>query len=431
MMIRARLQTIGCFRQLHTIISHETITPFSPTPPHLRTRKFGLLDDFAPNIHMPWVFYYKNYKDGDINILKKSLSQTLTQYYPFAGRLLEPSAPHIECNDAGVDFLEASIDSPLHEFVTKTEQDETLDQLFPDALGCAVNKSSPNMVAVQLNHFTCGGAAVAVSISHKVADALTMLNFLKHWATVTRGGSPINPTFFSLSGGGNIKIPEFLSKGTDKVEYAIKRFAFPNIKLNALKNKVDAMGTTHVKPSRVEALTSLLFKSAVSAATIKSGSLQPSNLSQAMNLRTKFSTKLPESAAGNISMMVTAKMVDSAPMEVNEVVTNMRKVMMKLQGIGDVEELGEKLVDTVLTVGDNRSRTYNFTSVCRFPLYQVDFGWGNPVRALLRQGNANAEFFVFMDAPSGDGIEATVQMEKEEMAIFQKDKELLEYSQDI
>ncbi|KAK9052233.1 hypothetical protein SSX86_028861 [Deinandra increscens subsp. villosa] len=433
--IMANLRKFGKIKNLHTIISKETIKPSSSTPLHLNTHNLSRIDHLAPNIHMPLVFFYQNYTNGDINILKKSLSHSLTQYYPFAGRLLAPApvATHIDCDDEGVEFVEASIDSRIDDFILKEDQDETFDQLIPNALGCAVDKTSTNMVAVQLSHFTCGGVAVAVVISHKVADAFTMANFINHWATLTRGGSPINPSFFSPSMSmSTFKVPEASVVETTKiVKYAIKRFVFPNTKLNKLKKKINRMGTSPVNATRVESLTSLLFKCALGATITKSGSLQLSSLVQLVNLRGKTNANFPELAPGNFYAAVVEKIKHSCQIELNEVIINLRRERMELQQVKNEEEIYKKGIKSWMMSMDDQIQTYVFSSICRFPFYQVDFGWGKPARVMLRMGHSLTSFLVFMDTPSGDGIEATVRIKEEEMSIFQKDKELHAYTRDI
>ncbi|KAK1437657.1 hypothetical protein QVD17_03453 [Tagetes erecta] len=201
-----------------------------------------------------------------------------------AGRLHSPSAPHIDCNDQGVDFVEASIHSPLDEFINKKHQDETFDQLIPNALGCAGNKTSSNMTAVQLTYFTCGGAADFQPVEEK----------------------PI-------------------------VKYATKRFVFTNSKLNELKKKINAMGTSPVNPTRVESLTSLLSKTlaGTGAASTKLGVVQT------VNLRGKTNAMLHESGLGNLYALVSARMKDLGE---HELIRSLRKDRMELQGIRDLEE---------------------------------------------------------------------------------------------
>ncbi|KAK9052176.1 hypothetical protein SSX86_028804 [Deinandra increscens subsp. villosa] len=410
-------------RQLHTLISQEIIKPSLPTPSHLKTHNLSLVDQLVPNVNIPYIFFYKNYRHGDINILKKSLSQTLTSYYPFAGRFLATHVPQIDCNDQGVEFLEASSDSRLGDFIRRKELDETIDRLIPhSALG-----NNPKLVKVQLNHLSCGGVAMVVSISHKVADGYTVGKFINHWATVTRGGSPKNPTFISSKC--NTKVSEFDLNGTQNlVKYAVRRFVFPNSKLNELKNKVNVS----LNPTRVEILSSLIYKCAVGAATTLLGSIQPSNMYHAVNMRKKIMEKnRPEIGAGNICTIAVAKTTDSSEIKLDEVIHKLRKDIMDIKEVRDVEEVGEVFLDKVSTVGDDKRRIYGFSSVCQFPFYEVDFGWGKPEQFMLQNGVLGANVIHLMDTPSGEGIEAIVQLEAEEMSIFQNDKEILAYSQDI
>ncbi|KAI3698994.1 hypothetical protein L2E82_42958 [Cichorium intybus] len=432
-MIMAKLQKFGRMRQLHTIISRELVKPSSPTPSHLKTHHLSLLDQFAAHIHMPIVFFFPNYNNEQTNILKKSLSESLTQYYPFAGRFLGPHVNHINCNDEGVQFLEASIDSRFQDFILEKEKEEIVDQLIPSGLGCSVDVTSSNLVEVQVNHFTDGGAAVAVSISHKVGDGFTMVNFFNHWASVARGGSPINPSFI-LSSISDTKMPGFVLKGIEKLNYTRKRFVFPNSKLNELKMKVNAMTTTPMNPTRVELVTSLLFKCAAGAATTKSGSSKPSNLFLSVNMRNKIIKNVPEIAAGNISTMVIVNMADSGEIKLNDVIAKLRKGMKELEGLRDVQEAaGDQLSRFSMLAGDHETRAYTFSSLCSstLPLYELDFGWGKPVEIMVRFPDVNDNCVLLMDTPSRDGIEALVRLQKEEMAILQKDEALLAYVEDI
>ncbi|MFS7995524.1 putative deacetylvindoline O-acetyltransferase [Helianthus anomalus] len=65
----------------------------------------------------------------------------------------------------------------------------SLDQLFADDLVFSKSTSSTNPVAVQLNHFSCSGLALAVSLSHTIGDGCTLGSFLSYWASVARYGS--------------------------------------------------------------------------------------------------------------------------------------------------------------------------------------------------------------------------------------------------
>ena len=65
-----------------------------------------------------------------------------------------------------------------------------------------------------------------------------------------------------------------------------------------------------------------------------------------------------------------------------------------------------------------------FTSLCRFPLYEADFGWGKPIWV----GSAARCFknlVGYMDDKTAHGIEAYICLKPEEMAKLEADKEFL------
>lgn len=63
----------------------------------------------------------------------------------------------------------------------------------------------------------------------------------------------------------------------------------------------------------------------MSAATTKSGSLEPSNLFLTVNMRNKFVENYPQTTAGNILGMVIVKMADSSEIRLNELIVELRK----------------------------------------------------------------------------------------------------------
>ncbi|KAI3925844.1 hypothetical protein MKW92_019325, partial [Papaver armeniacum] len=96
------------------VISKEFIKPSTPTPPHLGNFKLSLIDQLLPPVYVPIVVFYpandghesnNNDECSKANMLKKSLSETLTRYYPLAGRIRDNIL--VECNDEGVDYIEA------------------------------------------------------------------------------------------------------------------------------------------------------------------------------------------------------------------------------------------------------------------------------------------------------------------------------------
>ncbi|KVH90234.1 Chloramphenicol acetyltransferase-like domain-containing protein [Cynara cardunculus var. scolymus] len=80
---------------------------------------------------MPMVVFYPNSAIHAKTLdLKNSLSQTLTQYYSFAGRHAKIASAYVDCNDEGAEFLEASVNGTLSNFLQNSLH-EDLDQFFP------------------------------------------------------------------------------------------------------------------------------------------------------------------------------------------------------------------------------------------------------------------------------------------------------------
>ncbi|KAJ9555426.1 hypothetical protein OSB04_010040 [Centaurea solstitialis] len=431
-------------RQLHTIISREIIKPSSPTPSHLRTHNLSLLDQITTNTFIPMVVFYTN-TDVKMFELKNSLSQTLTKYYPFAGRHAKIAPSYVDCNDDGVEFVEASIGSTLLDFF-KHSQHEDLDQFFPYGRIWNKNRSSHDLqsdgvipLAVQVSHFECGGVALALSFSHRIADGSSLIRFFYDWAKMTRFGSseqkqefPIDPQFIPFQ---NINL------NFDGISLAVsndcitRSFTFPNSKINDLKNKVKSMTIESrqpiMNPTRLEVLTWLLCKCSMAAATKNnSGSSKPSGIGLVANLRSKMMNPLPENAIGNFSFMEILTM-DEDEMKAESFVGELKKQKMQVHGLTNIEDAFGRLQEMGLETNVEEMRrkyeeTYICTSLCRYPTYEINFGWGNPVKVTIG-GNLKKNSVIFIDAPNDDGIEALVCLGKQDMAVIQTDPELLKF----
>ncbi|KAI3767473.1 hypothetical protein L2E82_17606 [Cichorium intybus] len=435
-------------RQLHTIITRELIKPSSPTPPHLKTYNLSSVDQLFHQTYIPLILFYANNGDCSFSTkhiaqeMKKSLSHSLTRYYPFAGRLPTPTTPYVDCNDEGVIFVEAKNDSQLKTFQDITEQDRNMDHLFADGLVCENYPLSTNIAGVQLNHFACGGVGVAVSMSHIIGDGSTLGSFVNHWASVARYGSldhqevlALNPHFVQYP-----KTLHIQPKSPVNQAYAnlvTKKFLFTNTKLSHLKNKVNqvaAAGSTPRinNPTRVEVLTSLLYKTAITAAMKKSGYFKPSYLLMPVDLRDKLVEKLPQTTVGNLLALMMVPTTHETEISLSAMTAEIKKAKSQLQGVQSVQHAAENLqslMSKFVNEGfeDVAKRSYVCSSLCGFPFNKVDFGWGKPTSGILALKPADSNGFVLKDTPDGDGIEALVILEKEDMEIFQNDKELLSF----
>ncbi|KAK9072878.1 hypothetical protein SSX86_009313 [Deinandra increscens subsp. villosa] len=430
-------------RQFHTIVSREIIKPSSSTPSHFKTYNLSLLDQTMLNSHTPIVAFYPNLDQTSHDKtktleLKNSLAKTLTQYYPFAGRVKKTSPTYVDCNDEGVAFIEATNDISLSDFLQRSKH-EDLDPLFPDDLiwfdphirGDTEGVTCP--LAVQVTQFACGGVAVASTLFHKVGDGRTMLNFLNHWARVTakKDTSLINPQILHYPTR-TINLSEMIDRS--RVGCVTRSFLFPNRKLNDLKAEVTAMtmesGQPVMNPTRVEVLSWLLHNRAMAAATEKnSGTFKPSGMAFPVDIRGILVEKLSATSVGNLDLSIECPTRNESELKPHILISEMRKMKAAFQCIQNweaaTEIFGQMSPETALETLKRIDDCYIYTSVCRFPMYDIDFGWGKPVKVTF--GGTIKNITVLMAAPDGDGIEALVCLEKEDMKILQNDPKLLAF----
>ncbi|KAL0296675.1 UNVERIFIED_CONTAM: Stemmadenine O-acetyltransferase [Sesamum radiatum] len=181
------------------VISNEMIKPSSETP-HLTKLKLSYLDQKSPPIYIPMIFFYQAdalrglTSSSHIQIsrqLKQSLSNTLTLFYPLAGRIDVEDRAVVDCNDAGAEFIEARVQAPLNHVLLEpiTEQ---LKHLIPGA-GDATAGARPGaaLVAVKITFFDCGGIAIGVCVSHMLADLASAMTFLNAWAASCKGEAEV------------------------------------------------------------------------------------------------------------------------------------------------------------------------------------------------------------------------------------------------
>ncbi|XP_010545914.1 PREDICTED: BAHD acyltransferase At5g47980-like [Tarenaya hassleriana] len=425
------------------IIGKELIKPASPMPNHLRTLQLSLSDFCSPPIYVIGIFFYDT-EDHIISKeivslrLKKSLSEILTRFYPLAGRVEGVS---INCNDEGAVFMEARTDSLLSEFLRNPVR-ESFEQVVPSDISKPL-ETSP-LLNVTVIYFRSGGLAIAVSISHKVFDASSLSWFVNMWATTARGyGDSLNPPEFAET---TIFPPADLSmifrppkkedSDSKRVCISWQRFFFDAFKIKELKRR--AASETVQNPTRVEVVTTFIWKCATKAMRSNSIPRRPSFMRQAMDIRRKSSaTYISENMFGNLVLPLAVVEGPESEMDITEVVAKLRKkkeeVSEKIREILQLDrsspELHEKVKELrakLLSDITLDTRSHPITSWCGFPFYEADFGWGRPVWfATGRHIVFEMGFTCITDTKDGQGIEAWVTLPEQDMLVFEHDPELL------
>ncbi|XP_016497503.2 stemmadenine O-acetyltransferase-like [Nicotiana tabacum] len=418
------------------IISKMTIKPSSPTPDDLHHYQLSYLDQIAPNILMPLVFFYA--ADNNLtntqrsNQLKKSLSHVLTRFYPLSGRLEANS--HVNCNDEGIPYIEAIAKCSLSDFLLDPVPKE-LNKFIP----CKLHDVKDFFLLVQANFFECGGMAIGIAISHKLADAMSTFMFINCWGAIARGNTNVPSPRFNSS----ILFPQ---RDTSELKSSItigkdtivtKRFVFSASKVSALKDKY----TENTRPpSRIEALSTFLWTRLMASIHRKRDENKNYGIVHTLNLRTRSNPPLPESLFGNVMQVVVT--IPSLDHNISDEEQGFELVKQVREGIHNansefvsgLQKINDDKHLSFIKVKANEQRKgglvlFNFTSLCRFPLYEADFGWGQPIWV----GSASLvlkNVIGFLDTKSGNGIEAWVNLKEEDMARFEADKELLSWCSD-
>ncbi|KAI5056937.1 hypothetical protein GOP47_0028755 [Adiantum capillus-veneris] len=448
------------------ILGRETVLPASASPPH--PLFLSCLDIFWQDIHYNrrLLFYPPHprvlpFRNGDdvlpasylMQQLKSSLSLCLVHYFPWCGRLAKgANPPHrlcIDCNDAGVEFVEASIDMPLSllaedGFQMKRFFDQLCQQ--PDHKGDCLF-SSP-LLSIQATLFLDGGLAIGVAQSHVVADGQSLWDFMVSWGECSRGvplslppvhdrvvvhdPSPEKATWafdFQLREEDKA-VEEDLTDAPDGVN-GDANTGSENGKNGHNDNSSETKSSENGGKSPPKPDSSVQYMFTLSASAIKQLKSEagesftsfevtcahfwkrtsfarkspPAELTYIyvpINCRSRISPPLPRAYFGNVIGVGTA--LSTAGKIRNE---SLRATSSRIhQGLAAVTEDVVEAFMNWLEIHDNRlmnassadipvMKGLNVASSPHFPAYKVDFGWGRPaaVRTVKVTGSGELVFF--------------------------------------
>ncbi|KGN51705.1 stemmadenine O-acetyltransferase [Cucumis sativus] len=427
------------------IVSKETIKPSSPTPEHLRRYSLSFLDQVTVDVYNPMVYFYPaggSATPAEISDhLKTSLSHVLTHYYPLAGKVNYDEF-FIDCNDNGVPFIETKINCRLSD-VMNTPFPSEVNKFLPFEL----DQLDEVSMGVQLNVFECGGVVIGICVSHKISDALSLFIVVNEWAAYCRGEKEVVRAHLSSAelfpptktGLYNTRTSIFRQR-------VARRYEIDGENVESIRAKYaecSAMENQR-RPSRVEALSAFIYSrfiaaiKAVSSSELengKSGSEKKIFLvCHSVNIRSRLDPPVVDYAFGNYyrtTFAVPSENIlndnycyDLVKQARNEIGKIDKDYLKRLQE-------GSKFLDSMKKTATQFSTgelvSCSFTSLCRMPIYDADFGWGKPAwissPALMFKN-----LFVFIDKKDGDGVDIYVHLKEEHMNKFEVDEEFLKYA---
>ncbi|XP_062089119.1 stemmadenine O-acetyltransferase-like [Humulus lupulus] len=436
-----------------TIFSRERIRPSSSLIGHMKPKKLCLFDQLTP-ITYPEValFYSINDRNFDLNKtlikLKKSLSETLTLFYPFSGKA--KNNLHIEDYDNGVPYSEAKVNCRMSAYFQLRET-ESLNKFVSIHPFSKENDTSGPQLAIQVNVFTCGGIALGVSVCHKQSDGASLSYLLKSWAALFTD-SPEKVIQPELS-----KAASFFPPRTElpsnclalmdqlwfkKSNYVTKRFYFDSKAISTLKAL--AKSERVPSPTRNDAVSCFIWKHAMEASWAISGSPRTSIAAHAVNMRPRMKDpRSLENCTGNLfwwaSIVVNPAQKDD--LELSQLVALTKEMVAEFDGeyldtlVGEagfepVSEFVEQL-EMMISMESEKPDIFAFTN-WKDIFNDVDFGWGSPVW-VAAHGKVGSEFrnlIVLIDSQGSNvkEIEAFVTLEDQQMAVLESDSKFLAFA---
>ncbi|XP_047323514.1 (13S,14R)-1,13-dihydroxy-N-methylcanadine 13-O-acetyltransferase AT1-like [Impatiens glandulifera] len=421
------------------VISQERIKPSFPTPQNLRNFNLSLLDQLIPAPFAPLTLFYSN-EDLEIldrvSSLKESLSNVLTRFYPLGGKIKDELT--IDCDDEGAYFAIAKTNSTLAEFLIRPKLN-LMDRFLPCETSFNGSVIGARVANIQLTIFSCGGISIGFCISHKIFDGASLSTFIREWANATLGSKePVCPSFIGsdMFPAEDLWLRDMSIKSFVPIfkmgRSATRRFLFKASEIIALKTKA----TLNSNPTRIEAVSAFLWKCASTASRTRKGFSSPSVQTHVVNLRRRFEPPLHEHTIGNLIWFSSVKLSSPSEMGLHELACQTRKGIREINGftknlVRSNERRGAIIESLTKTkdVGDG-ANYYGFTSWCNFGFYEADFGWGKPiwVNTVGSECPVFINLVVLMDTRDGEGIEAWVTLDEEEMALLETNDELLTFA---
>ncbi|CAJ1976745.1 unnamed protein product [Sphenostylis stenocarpa] len=433
-----------------TITLREVIKPSLPTPDDHRFFPLSLFDQLQLVTYLPMVLFYPK-KEGFsepshiCSQLKRSLSETLTIFYPVAGRREDHT--FITCNDEGALYLEAKVNHTMVEFLTPPKL-EFLNKLLP----CEPNKMHSHtealpQVLVQVNIFSCGGIAIGTCNLHTLLDGCSGSLFQTTWAATCSGSREKvpSPDFSSASfffpPVNHLSFHDHVDQNNEDSSAqkmcTTRRFVFgvETIDILRAEAKDDDDDDEPSKPlTRYEALAAFIWRHMTLACKMEYGdSTTPTVAIHIADMRRRMGEPFSRYTIGNIlwPVMVFCETMN-AETSGRYLVSIAREKFGKLSRElflrvkNDPSILGSsECVDLPEGIKTKSPIPVVFTSWCGLNFSELDFGWGKPLWVGVRGGDQETLPNVAVIMETDAGMEAWLTMEMQHIANLEEDMEFL------
>ncbi|KAJ7966595.1 HXXXD-type acyl-transferase family protein [Quillaja saponaria] len=253
--------------------------------------------------------------------LKHSLSVTLVQFYPLAGRLItqKNENPHsyyvfVDCNNSpGAKFIHASLDMAISDILSPVDVPVVVQSFFDHDRAVDHDGHTMSLLSIQVTELV-DGIFIGCSINHCIADGTSYWHFFNSWSEmfqsqgqISISGRPIHKRWFPDGYGPIINLPfkhhnEFITR-YEAPELRERIFHFTAESISKLKAKANAECNT-IKISSFQSLSALIWRCIIRARQLPHD--QTTTCKLATNNRTRLEPPLPQDYFGNSIHVVMA-----------------------------------------------------------------------------------------------------------------------------
>ncbi|KAK8550557.1 hypothetical protein V6N13_119075 [Hibiscus sabdariffa] len=330
-----------------TVRVTKTVSVLPKSLPPQQIIHLSNLDRQCPLLMYMVLFYksaaaFQNLSLGSIfSCLKSGLEETLSIWYPAAGRLsLDPSDGKLNlcCNNGGAILVEAVTSAKIIELGDLSEYKEFFEHLVykPDFHG---NFSEMPLVVAQVTGFGCGGYSIGIGASHSLFDGPAAYDFLHAWASNSailkqkRGTEIYKPVHergtLLVDGRGLTKLPESGNSVTrvvaidhlyelikqamaaptgnlhdvGKSNLVLKTFHLSGAMIESLKSKVLGERRSSFSCSSFDLIAAHLWKARTKGLGVRKGTMVC--LQFAVDIRNKMVPPLPKGFSGNAYVLAS------------------------------------------------------------------------------------------------------------------------------
>lgn len=250
---------------------------------------------------------------------------------------------------------------------------------------------------------------MGLQISHEIADGMSSVIFMAAWAASSRGDAEIVPSGFDSTT--LFPSTDISSLGSEAItgikneKITTIRLVFDKEKLAKLEKAVALAPGSQVKdPTRVEAVSVFLWRHFIEASNAKMDS-KSKNVVVALHaviLRPRMNPALPEHAFGNLCTAVPAFPMAEGEQEYPDLVGCLRKSIRKINSnyVEKLQKGGDRYLYSLQKAMELVSRGEvefcSFSSWCRFPVYEMEYGWSKPTRVSAANSNSERSQEIFL-----------------------------------